>query len=81
MRFTVLTTSLLLGNSFGFAPLATTKSWSAVIRSTPKVSTIPLFKTSDDFADTALTISEAAASLRGQTIVVKYGGNAMICPS
>jgi acetylglutamate kinase len=35
---------------------------------------------SDDavpFADAALTIAGAASSLRGQTIVVKYGGNAM----
>ena len=35
---------------------------------------------SDDavpFADAALTIAGAASSLRGETIVVKYGGNAM----
>lgn len=37
----------------------------------------PLASTSEDFADTALTIGDAAAALRGQTIVVKYGGNAM----
>lgn len=35
---------------------------------------------SSDFSDTALTISDAAGSLRGQTIVVKYGGNAMTSP-
>mmetsp|Transcript_13898 Transcript_13898/g.20515 ORF Transcript_13898/g.20515 Transcript_13898/m.20515 type:complete len:323 (+) Transcript_13898:117-1085(+) len=34
----------------------------------------------DSFADTAISISSAAASLRGQTIVVKYGGNAMTSP-
>jgi acetylglutamate kinase len=35
---------------------------------------------SPDFADSASTISEATASLRGKTIVVKYGGNAMTSP-
>jgi acetylglutamate kinase len=34
----------------------------------------------ESFAETALSISDAAASLRGQTIVVKYGGNAMTSP-
>jgi acetylglutamate kinase len=29
------------------------------------------------FADSAITVAEAAKSLKGQTIVVKYGGNAM----
>lgn len=29
------------------------------------------------FADTALTIAAAASTLRGKTVVVKYGGNAM----
>ncbi len=32
------------------------------------------------FADTAATISAAVATLRGQTVVVKYGGNAMTSP-
>jgi len=34
----------------------------------------------DSLADTALIIADAAASLRGQTVVVKYGGNAMTSP-
>jgi len=34
----------------------------------------------ESLADTALEISTAAASLRGQIIVVKYGGNAMTSP-
>ena len=34
----------------------------------------------DTLADTALTIADAAASLRGKTVVVKYGGNAMTSP-
>ena len=34
----------------------------------------------NDFASHALTIGEAAQTLRGQTIVVKYGGNAMTSP-
>jgi hypothetical protein len=32
------------------------------------------------FADNALAISAAAGALRGQTVVVKYGGNAMTSP-
>ena len=40
----------------------------------------PLASVSKDFSENALTISEAAASLRGKTIVVKYGGNAMTSP-
>lgn len=32
------------------------------------------------FADTAISIADSAASLRGKTIVVKYGGNAMTSP-
>jgi len=35
---------------------------------------------SDNFAGIAETISDAARSLRGQTVVVKYGGNAMTSP-
>lgn len=37
----------------------------------------PLFSIDESFADAALTIGDAAGTLRGQTIVVKYGGNAM----
>eukprot|EP00529_Nitzschia_sp_RCC80_P029393 CAMPEP_0113499272 /NCGR_PEP_ID=MMETSP0014_2-20120614/31656_1 /TAXON_ID=2857 /ORGANISM="Nitzschia sp." /LENGTH=334 /DNA_ID=CAMNT_0000393429 /DNA_START=385 /DNA_END=1389 /DNA_ORIENTATION=- /assembly_acc=CAM_ASM_000159 len=43
-----------------------------------KVSNTQLHESS--FADAARTISDAAASLRGQTVVVKYGGNAMTSP-
>ena len=32
------------------------------------------------FADSALQVADAAGSLKGQTIVVKYGGNAMTSP-
>jgi len=37
-------------------------------------------ETDDSFSDTALTISAAASTLAGQTVVVKYGGNAMTSP-
>ena len=41
-------------------------------------STIPLSAADESsFADAALTIAGAVSSLRGKTIVVKYGGNAM----
>lgn len=33
--------------------------------------------TDESFADAALTIAAAASALRGKTVVVKYGGNAM----
>jgi len=32
---------------------------------------------SDHFADAALSVADAAASLRGKVVIVKYGGNAM----
>lgn len=34
----------------------------------------------ENFSDVTKTISDAARSLRGQTVVVKYGGNAMTSP-
>jgi len=40
-------------------------------------SLVGLHATDDSFADAALTIAAAASALRGKTIVVKYGGNAM----
>jgi acetylglutamate kinase len=40
-----------------------------------------LHQTSDEFSESALTISQAASTLRGKTIVVKYGGNAMTSES
>ena len=42
----------------------------------------PSFRTQiyQSFAETALSISSVAGSLRGKTIVVKYGGNAMTSP-
>lgn len=76
MKFTALIFSLLIGGSLGFAPHST-KALS--VRSLFSSST-PLFEISADFADNAKTISEAAASLAGKTIVVKYGGNAMTSP-
>ena len=46
--------------------------------STTKTKTTNKSSNADDsFADTALTIAAAASTLAGQTVVVKYGGNAM----
>jgi acetylglutamate kinase len=68
MKFSALISSLLLGSAYAFAPIPT-------CRVAP--STTQLFDAPENFSDTAITISEAASALRGQTVVVKYGGNAM----
>lgn len=48
---------------------------------TVKPSTTKLFNADDDvFADCALQISQVASDLKGQIVVVKYGGNAMTSP-
>ena len=65
-------TCLLLGNDSvsGFIPTS----------SAPGKSSSALSNAPDNFADIAQTISAATSSLRGQTVVVKYGGNAMTSP-
>jgi acetylglutamate kinase len=78
MKFSVLIASLLIQSSFGFAPSGSPKNTLSV--RSPVASSSPLFGISKDFAASAITIAEAAASLRGKTIVVKYGGNAMTSP-
>jgi acetylglutamate kinase len=62
-----------------FVPLAPKASFlnrAATTFAPPSQETL-LLAASEDFAASALTISQAASTLRGQTIVVKYGGNAM----
>lgn len=71
MKAIVLIVSLFLKTSLGFVPSQPTVGLASFSR---------LRGVSEDFADSAITISEAAASLRGKTIVVKYGGNAMTSP-
>lgn len=78
MKFALVVASLLVQGSFGFAPLGTPKNTLSV--RSPVPSSTPLAGISEDFADSAITIAEAASSLRGKTIVVKYGGNAMTSP-
>jgi acetylglutamate kinase len=52
----------------------------------PQIRAIQTFETrrcvhqSASFADHALSVAATAAALRGQTVVVKYGGNAMTSP-
>jgi acetylglutamate kinase len=73
MKFSVLIASLFVSSSLAFAPVAPRATRSP----------ISLFAeggVSSEFTDAAITISEAAASLRGKTVVVKYGGNAMTSP-
>lgn len=70
---------ILVGSAVAFSPLSTTHNVLST-RSQIDPSSSQLYEISEDFSDTALTISGAAASLRGKTIVVKYGGNAMTSP-
>jgi acetylglutamate kinase len=64
-------TALLVSSASAFAPR---------LASHQRATTTTLFEASADFADSAQIISEATASLRGKTVVVKYGGNAMTSP-
>jgi len=61
---------LLISTASGFSPPSFSSTTPSSLSFTAK--TAP-----DNFSDIAETISNAARSLRGQTIVVKYGGNAM----
>lgn len=73
MKLSAILLSLILSKSNAFT-LSTERSMRK-ITSLSSTTTI-----SEDFSENALKISEAAASLRGQTVVVKYGGNAMTSP-
>jgi acetylglutamate kinase len=64
-------TALLVSSASAFAPR---------LASHHHLTTTTLLQASADFADSAQIISEATASLRGKTVVVKYGGNAMTSP-
>lgn len=75
MKFTIAIFALFLQSSLGFAPLQQQYHTTSVGSSSRLFGGI-----SEDFAESAITIAEAAASLRGKTIVVKYGGNAMTSP-
>eukprot|EP00980_Cylindrotheca_fusiformis_P011935 scaffold2830_cov131-Cylindrotheca_fusiformis.AAC.56 len=78
MKFSIITASLLFQSALGFSPSGNAKATLSV--RSPVVSSSPLFAVPEGFTDSATTIAEAAASLRGKTIVVKYGGNAMTSP-
>lgn len=58
--------------------LDTTSAFAPALSRPSLVSNTRLFDSG--FADAALAVSEAAGSLRGQIVVVKYGGNAMTSP-
>jgi len=64
---------LLKSTASGFSPPSFSSTTSSSLSFTAKTA-------SDNFAGIAETISDAARSLRGQTVVVKYGGNAMTSP-
>ena len=77
MRLTTLIGFVLVQGTIGFAPSFRPRT---VIESSSKTELFDSSSPDDAFTDAALTISDAAASLRGKTIVVKYGGNAMTSP-
>jgi acetylglutamate kinase len=79
MNLSTLIISLLVGGATAFSPLATTKNVRSIRSEIVGQSSSQLF-ISPDFSENAMTVAEAAASLRGKTIVVKYGGNAMTSP-
>lgn len=73
MKVLSLASVLLLPLTSAFAPLAVP---STVCRSA--TSSVTLHEApADGFANAVLTASKAVRSLEGQTVVVKYGGNAM----
>jgi len=57
--------------------LSAVSGFTTLSASPPKTS---LAAAPENFSDVAETIADAARSLRGQTVVVKYGGNAMTSP-
>jgi len=59
----------------GFVPLSTTTT-----TTTTKISSLTRYAAPENFADVAKTIASATGELKGKTIVVKYGGNAMTSP-
>lgn len=73
MKLSLVLTSVVVGCATAFVPIAP----SSTTRISSPHSRSSLLSVPEDFSDVAITISEAAASLRGKIVVVKYGGNAM----
>ncbi len=76
MMLRKLTLLLAIGASNAFS----ISSLQGVRHTSASTSTTNLFAESGSFADSATKISGAVQSLKGQTIVIKYGGNAMTSP-
>jgi len=68
--------NLLLSGASGFISPASSSSPASSLSSL----SLATKGAPENFSDVAETISDAARSLRGQTVVVKYGGNAMTSP-
>lgn len=75
MKYATYFLSLLIvvDKTLAFTPSTSARRPSFLQTSTLSVETV----TGATFEDTALTIADAVSTLRDQTIVVKYGGNAM----
>lgn len=75
MKYATSFLSLLIvvDKTLAFTPSTSARRPSFLQTSTLSVETV----TGATFEDTALTIADAVSTLRDQTIVVKYGGNAM----
>jgi acetylglutamate kinase len=79
--FSAASTILLAAASIAdtsYAFVAPSSSSSVQHQRTP-TTTSSLFSSSE-FAENAITIASSISSLKGQTVVVKYGGNAMTTP-
>ncbi|KAL7429914.1 hypothetical protein ACHAXM_001906 [Skeletonema potamos] len=72
----LLAASIADNTSHAFVAPSLTSSSSVV----PSTSLFSSSDSSSSFAANAITIASSISSLRGQTVVVKYGGNAMTTP-
>lgn len=75
----ILLASSLAGTSHAFAPSSSTTAVHQK-RTQQHQRTSSIFSSSSPFAENAITIASSISSLKGQTVVVKYGGNAMTTP-
>jgi len=75
-----LTVFTVAATLFSAASAFTTPSSTTGILAPYTISKTSIAAAPENFSDVAETISEAARSLRGKTVVVKYGGNAMTSP-
>ena len=74
IRMKSLTVFTVTATLFSAASAFTAPSSSAALFTQNAISKTSISAAPENFSDVAETISEAASSLRGKTVVVKYGG-------